>query len=223
MTNGVSLIIPFREPLLSGQQLPSLPPIEAAILAGGRSRRMGSDKALLNLGSKTVIEKLIQTLRAANYDPIRIIGPPRPQTEKLGLPIQPDLLSDSGPLGGIHAALATATNELVLVTACDFPFLERALLTRLASLLPGHDAVVPVWEDRPVPVCAFYSVRCLGAVEARLKRGSLKAADFLNDVSVRWVNEGELESLDPRGLSFFNLNTPEDYRRALEIEADKEN
>ena len=72
--------------------------------------------------------------------------------------------------------------------------------------------MVPVWEDHPVPVCAFYSVRCLGAVEARLKRGSLKAADFLADVSVRWVKEVELQSLDPRGLSFFNLNTPEDYR-----------
>jgi molybdopterin-guanine dinucleotide biosynthesis protein A len=183
---------------------------------------MGSDKAFLRLGSKMVIEKLIETLRAANYAPLRIIGPPRPETEQLGLSIQPDLRSDSGPLGGIHAALATATHEFVLVTACDFPFLDRVLLSRLAGLLPGHDAVVPVWQDRPVPVCAFYSVRCLGAVEARLERGSLKAADFLDDVSVRWVKGVELQSLDPRGLSLFNLNTPEDYRIAQEIEAKAE-
>ena len=162
---------------------------------------MGSDKAFLRLGSKTVIEKLVETLRA-DYDPIRVIGPPRPQTERLGLPVQPDLRPDCGPLGGIHAALATASH--------------------LAGLLPGHDAVVPVWEGRPIPVCAFYAVRCLGAVEARLERRRLKAADFLDDVSVRWVKESELQSLDPRGLSFFNLNTPEDYRIAQEIEAQAE-
>lgn len=201
--------------------MPSLPPIEAAILAGGGSRRMGSDKAFLRLGSKTVIEKLVETLRA-DYDPIRVIGPPRPQTERLGLPVQPDLRPDCGPLGGIHAALATASHQSVLVAGCDFPFLDRALLHHLAGLLPGHDAVVPVWEGRPVPVCAFYAVRCLGAVEARLERRRLKATDFLDDVSVRWVKEAELQSLDPRGLSFFNLNTPEDYRIAQEIEAQAE-
>ena len=199
--------------------MPSPSPIEAAILTGGGSRRMGTDKAFLRLGSKTIIEKLIETLRAAEYDPIRIIGPTRPHAEQLGLPIQPDSQTDSGPLGGIHTALLTASHEFVLVTGCDFPFLDRDLLAHLAGLLPGHDAVVPVWQGYPVPVCAFYSIRCLGAVEARLARGSLKAADFLGDVSVRWVNEAELRTLDPRGLSFFNLNTPEDYRKAQEIEA----
>ena len=199
--------------------MPSLSPIEAAVLAGGASRRIGSDKAFLRLGNKTLIEKLLETLRAVNYDPIRLIGPKKPQAEQLGLPIQPDLHADSGPLGGIHAALATASRELVLVTGCDFPFLDPSLLSQLEDLLSGHDAVVPVWNGRPIPVCAFYSVRCLPAIEARLAQGSLKAANFLADVSVRWVEEEELRSLDPRGLSFFNLNTPEDYRLAQEIEA----
>ena len=198
-----------------------LPSIEAAILAGGTSRRMGRDKAFLRLqGAEgpTVIETLVATLRP-DYRPLRILATPSERLLRLGIPLQPDLRPGLGPLGGIHAALATARRELILVVACDLPFLDRQLLTGLARLLPGHDAVVPRPEGRPLPVCAVYSKRCLAPLASRLDRGELTAAAFLEDLAVRWVEGPELGRLDPEGIALFNLNTPEDYLRAQAIAA----
>jgi molybdopterin-guanine dinucleotide biosynthesis protein A len=179
---------------------------------------MGSDKALLSLGGRTIIETLVETLRG-DYAPVRIIANATEPLARLGLAVHSDLRPGSGPLGGIHTALATASHEVVLVTACDLPFIHRDFLRGLAGLLAGHDAVVPRYEGRPLPVCAFYSVSCVPALEARLDRDQLKAADFLDDVAVRWVEDEELARLDPEGVALFNLNTPEDYRRAQEIAA----
>jgi molybdopterin-guanine dinucleotide biosynthesis protein A len=181
---------------------------------------MGRQKAWLTLEGRSVIEWLIATLKA-HYDPVRIIANEPASFARLGLPLQSDLRPGSGPLGGIHAALATACREVVFIAACDLPFLNPSLLNGLARLLPGHDAVVPWQEGRPLPVSAFYSVRCLSAVEARLDQGKLAAAGFLDDIDVRWVREQELEALDPDGVAFFNLNTPEDYQTAQEIVANR--
>jgi molybdopterin-guanine dinucleotide biosynthesis protein A len=128
--------------------------------------------------------------------------------------VQRDLRPHSGPLGGIHTALSRAERDVVLVVACDLPFLTRKFLQGLAALLSGYDAVVPRPGGLPVPVCAFYSTRCLSAVETRLDAGDLKAADFLDDLAVRWVEGQELDRLDPNGTALLNLNTPEDVERA---------
>ena len=195
--------------------------IEAAILTGGTSRRMGKDKAWLRLqepDGKTLIEAVLELLEP-DYQPVRILAGQSPVAPyaALGVAVQPDRIPHSGPLGGIHAALATAERDIVLVAACDLPFLTREFLAGLSSLISGHDAVVPRPGGVPVPVCAFYTKRCLPALEARLDRGELKAADFLDDLGVRWVEGDELARLDPQGTALFNLNTPEDVERAREI------
>ncbi|MGH9461560.1 MAG: molybdenum cofactor guanylyltransferase [Vicinamibacteria bacterium] len=194
--------------------------IEAAILAGGQSQRMGRDKAWLRLrdpAGPTLIEALIELLRP-EYEPLRILAGESPEPyAALGLAVQPDLRPRSGPLGGIHTALSTAERDIVLVVACDLPFLTRGFLRGLSSLLSGHDAVVPRPGDVPVPVCALYSRRCLPALEARLQGGDLKAADFLDDLSVYWVEGEELARLNPQGNALFNLNTPEDLEKAQSI------
>lgn len=192
--------------------------IEAAILTGGASRRMGTDKAWLRLGEPTgptLIEALLALLEP-DYEPVRILaGESRVEPYvTLGVPVQPDLRPHSGPLGGIHTALSRAERDVVLVVACDLPFLTRDFLNGLLVLLSGYDAVVPRPGGVPVPVCAFYSKRCLPAIETRLDRGDLKAADFLDDLAVRWVEGHELARLDPKGTALFNLNTPEDMERA---------
>ena len=195
--------------------------IEATILAGGTSRRMGKDKALLRLqepAGPTLIEALVELLKP-DHEPVRILAGQSPAESyaALGVAVQPDLRPRSGPLGGIHTALATAERDIVLVVACDLPFLTREFLRQLSGLLSEHDAVVPRPQGVPVPVCAFYSKRCLPAVLGRLDRGELKTADFLDELAVRWVEGRELARLDPRGTALFNLNTPQDVERAREI------
>jgi molybdopterin-guanine dinucleotide biosynthesis protein A len=182
---------------------------------------MGEDKAWLRLrdpAGPTLIEALIELLRP-EYEPLRILAGESPATPyaALGVAVQPDLRPGSGPLGGIHTALSTAERDIVLVVACDLPFLTRGFLRGLSSLLSGHDAVVPRPRDVPVPVCAFYSRRCLPALEARLQGGELKAADFLDDLTVHWVEGEELARLDPQGTALFNLNTPANLEEARRL------
>jgi len=195
--------------------------IEAAVLTGGASRRMGRDKAWIRLAGPegpTVLETLLALLEGV-FDPVRILsGTSSPDTYAgLGIAVQPDLRPGAGPLGGIHTALATAEKDAVLVVPCDMPFLTRSFLVGLSGLASGYDAVVPRTESFPVPVCALYARACLPAAEARLQRGQLQAVAFLEDLSVRWVEGPQLARLDPGGRALFNLNTPEDVEWAKEI------
>ena len=182
---------------------------------------MGRNKAWLRLrdpGGPTLIETLL-ALVEPDFHPVRILAGEAPieTYASLGVPVETDLRPGCGPLGGIHTALARAQEDAVLVLACDLPFLDRGFLRELQGLLAGHDAVVPRPGGLPLPVCAFYSKRCLPVVEARLHRGKLKAAAALEDLSVRWVEDPELARLDPSGTALFNLNTPEDVQRARSL------
>jgi molybdopterin-guanine dinucleotide biosynthesis protein A len=189
---------------------------EAAILAGGASRRMGRDKAWLKLGNRYMIEILLAQLTSV-FQRVRIIANEKKNFAALNVPIQSDIRPGSGALGGIHSALATAQHDIVFVAGCDFPFLNPRFIRGLGELLGSNDVVVPLHQDLPVAVCAFYSIRCLPAIEASLNRGAFKAVSFFEDVKVRRVEGEELRKLDPDGLALTNLNTPEDYSKVKEI------
>jgi molybdopterin-guanine dinucleotide biosynthesis protein A len=188
---------------------------EAAVLAGGASRRMGQDKTLLPIGNQSLIEIVVQQLTSL-FHRVRIIANEEEKFADLNLTVQPDIRPGCGPLGGIHSALATAQQDTVFVAGCDFPFLNTSFIKGLAELLGDSDVVLPRYLDRPVAVCAFYSIRCLPAIEASLDRGAFRAVSFFKDVKVRWVQGDELAKLDPNGLALTNLNTPEDYLQAKE-------
>ena len=128
-----------------------------------------------------------------------------------------DVFPDCGSLGGIYTGLNASPTQWCLVTACDMPFLSAPLLSHLASLRDGFDAVVPVVDGRPEPTHALYTRRCLPAIEARLSAGQLKISGFFDDVAVRYVPENEIRDFDPDLLSFFNINRPEDLARAMEL------
>jgi molybdopterin-guanine dinucleotide biosynthesis protein A len=192
--------------------------IEAAVLAGGTSSRMGGDKAWLKLGNRSLIENIVELL-ATLFRRVRIVANDPKRFESLEVPVQPDLYPGNGPLGGIHAALSTATSDAVLIVACDTPFLNTDFIGALVKLLDSHDAVVPLSEGRAFPVCAVYSVRCLAAVESQIRRGQLKTVKFLDQVDTRWITEMEIGHLDPGGFALTNLNTPEDYEKAKALVA----
>lgn len=196
--------------------------ISVAILAGGKSRRMGQDKAFLPVGGRPVIERVIARVSPLTDD-LFINANDAAKYLPLGLPVRPDVYPDKAALGGIYSAIYHARHPQVLVVACDMPFLNPALLRYLAGLAPTADVVVPVINPpQPETMHAVYSKNCLPAIEPRLRAGRLRIIGFFDDVTVRQVSRDEVTRFDPDLYSFLNMNTPEDWYKVQAL-ADEEN
>ena len=187
--------------------------IEAFILAGGASSRMGSDKFQLPLQGQTVAQLIASALRAVANN-VTVVGR---QLDDPNLNSKPDVFPQWGALGGVHAALSGCVTEWAIIVACDMPWVSGDLFSRLGSLREQFDAVVPVQADgRPQPLCGFYRVGpCLTAAERLIKDGERRPLTLLQSVRTRWVPFEELNDLPEAEFLFANLNTPDDYARAL--------
>ena len=194
--------------------------VSGIVLAGGRSRRLGRDKAVEPLGGEPLIRRVVDRL-ADVVDEIVVVVADVEQGERLPLPgsarVVVDAYPDCGSLGGIFTGLSAASAGWGLVVACDMPFLDRRLLRRILDRRGGHDAVVPVLDGRPEPTHAAYSKACLPPMERRLRARELKITGFFGEVRVRRVSEAEIDEIDPDHLSFLNVNTPDDLERALAL------
>src|SRR4051812_25563620 len=164
--------------------------VSAAILAGGRARRYGgADKAALAVGGARIIDRQLAALSGVAED-IRIVANDPARYAALGLRVIPDAIADVGPLGGIYSALLDARHDPVIVLACDLPFVTAALLERLLIERGSGeeiDAVVPRSARGLEPLCAVYHRRCAAAAKARIDRGALHVAGWLDDLKVRVV------------------------------------
>ena len=196
--------------------------ITAVILAGGRSRRLGRDKAIEPFCGEPLIRRVIRRASEAVSASQVIVVVADPE-RAAALPLDDehltavDVFPDCGSLGGIYTGLNASATDWSLVAACDMPFLSAPLLAHMAGLRDGVDAVVPMVDGRPEPTHALYARRCLPAIEKRLRAGQLKISGFFDDVSVRYVPENDVKLFDPDLLSFFNINRPEDLARAMEL------
>jgi molybdopterin-guanine dinucleotide biosynthesis protein A len=189
----------------------------AAIQAGGASSRMGRDKGLVLLDGVPLIERVLETVQPLVEDVLITTNAPD-DYRYLALPLAQDDHPAAGALEGLRTALRHASGELVLVVGCDMPFLERNLLSHLLAPGGDWDVVVPRWDDRLQPLCAVYRRRtCLAAVEDSLHRGDRRLISFHGAVRVRVLEPAEVRRLDPAGMSFFNVNTPEDLESAEAI------
>jgi len=160
------------------------PAVAAVILAGGQARRMGGVvKALLVVDGARVIDRQLAVLRTLTREILIAANDAAPYAT-LGLPIVADETAGQGPLAGVLAALEAARAERVLVVACDMPYLDAAPLLRLLAADAAADIVVPV-SDRPEPLCARYGRACIEVIRRRLAAGERKAADLLDDPSLR--------------------------------------
>jgi len=194
------------------------PALSAAVLAGGMSRRMGTDKALLPLrqGDPPLARSVIERVGEVAAD-VFVVASDRPAYEAFGVPVVPDRYPAAGTLGGIATALANAECEHCLVVACDMPFLSVPLLRWMADQPRGYDALVPrlPGESRQgtgfvyQTLHAVYARRCLPAIERALAAGRRQVIGFFPEVRVRPVELDEVIALDPGLRSFFNVNTPE--------------
>jgi molybdopterin-guanine dinucleotide biosynthesis protein A len=188
--------------------------LSVVIQAGGRSSRMGKDKALVLLDGRPLVEYVITSAAGLGAETLITTNSPA-QLARFGLPLVSDPVPGAGALFGLQTALHAASGSHILLIACDMPFLQRPVLEDLAALAPQADVVAPVIEGRFEPVLATYSrVRCLQAVERALEAGERRMISFFPQVEILALDEPHLRSLDPELISFFNINTPEDLHRA---------
>ena len=194
------------------------PAVTGAVLAGGRSRRMGSDKGLLRIGSRRLIDVVLEAIRPLFPETV-VVANETTAYGGLGVPVVSDRVPDKGPLGGIHAALCSSRLPYTFCIACDMPLVNRAVVAHLCALAPGNDAVVPEWEAGYEPLHAVYGQSCLSHVERMVREDRLRVDALFAAVRVRRVAADELRPLDPLLRSFMNVNTPDDLdvaRRILE-------
>ena len=188
----------------------------AVIMAGGDSRRMGSDKASLVLGEQTLLQRVAEVTQTVFP---QVVVSVRTQRADVALPQVCDAYSNAGPLAGLCAGLEHAAQNgqsWIFAVATDMPFVRPALIEQLATYRAGVDAVVPLIDGHPQPLAAFYSIDALPAVRALATgegKRSLRAA--LERLQVAYVHAADLITADPGLDSFVDLDTPEDLAKAI--------
>lgn len=194
--------------------------LSAAVLTGGLSRRMGTDKALVELEGRTLLERVAGVVAMVSDD-VFLVGD-RPNYHRFGLRVVADDYRGAGALGGIATALRHARHDRVLVVACDMPALSSQLLKAMAGLDDDAQVIIPATvvttsrqggEQTYETLHAIYRRSCLPAIQRRLVAGQLKVVDFLADVRVRVLDEAWLRERDPDLSSFDNINSPDDLAR----------
>ena len=183
------------------------------ILTGGKSSRMGVDKAFLDFDGRTLLDRAIAAVNE-NSPTFAIVGDPA-KFAGYGAVIA-DLYTDCGPLAGIHAALLHSSAELNLMLAVDMPFVTRELLSFLFATANETEAtvIVPRTAGGIQPLCAVYRGTFGAAAEKALRAGNYKIDAVFADVTVRVIEEDELARAGFSERMFFNVNTPDDFRTA---------
>ena len=183
-------------------------PITGLIVAGGKSSRMGRDKALIPFDGRPLLAVIGEKLSLVCKEVI-VIGPPERKDLIPGAQVIQDVHTEAGPLAGIHAGLNAANSYWSLVVACDMPFLNIELMHYLASITEGYDIVLPRYDGHTHQLHALYSKKCISYIENQIENKDYKIDRFFSKLKVRYVDEPELREHDSELKSFFNLNTPE--------------
>jgi molybdopterin-guanine dinucleotide biosynthesis protein A len=194
----------------------SLYATSAVVLAGGRSSRLGQDKAFLRINGQFLIERILEKL-AQLSDEVIVVANDTERYEQFEAVVVGDVFPGKGALGGIYSGLRAATRNRSLVVACDMPFLNLSLLRYMQSLAPQYDVVIPRMGRLVEAVHAIYSRDCLPFIEGQLQKGDLRIVSFFPQVQVRYVDADEMHIFDPEHLSFFNINSQADLDRAREL------
>jgi len=185
------------------------------VLAGGKSRRMGSDKALLPFGGRPLgawVAHRVQDVCGS----AAVVGDPA-KYSAWGFRVVEDIFPDAGPLGGIHAALSDSEADLNLIVGCDMPYVSEDFLRALIEIAEQTEAdgVVPTSPEFGYePLCAVYKAACLEPVERALRVGRRRISEVFRWLRLRTLPPEEWQPYDPERRLFQNLNTREQYERA---------
>ncbi|WP_071393209.1 molybdenum cofactor guanylyltransferase [Bacillus tuaregi] len=188
----------------------------AIILAGGKSSRMGTNKALLELNGKTVIEGIVESLHRVADELLLVTNTPS-DYQFLHLPMTEDKWKGMGPLAGIEAGLSASKTEHNLIVACDMPFISVELGRYLLSCLEEYQAAVPEISGQLHPLFAAYRKDVCPVVKKSLEENQLRIRHFLHSIHVKIVKNDLLQSLglQDEELYFFNMNDRDEYERAF--------
>jgi molybdopterin-guanine dinucleotide biosynthesis protein A len=211
------------------------------ILAGGMNMRFGGrNKALVEIGGKTILDRTLSVFGDLFPETMVVTNTPLSYLSCNSL-IVTDIFTLRTPLAGIHAALSYAKTQYIFVVACDTPFLATPMIEAILEKVDTKsDVVVPDTVNGFQPLCAVYSKACLPPIEKQLREASaaapetggpakrvlnqgLKILNFYERVRVKKIPEASLRQVDPDLLSFFNVNTPEDFARAEQILSENQN
>ena len=190
--------------------------VSGVILAGGESRRMGSDKSLLPIHGARFIDHVHRTL-AAMFDDVVIVTNSPELYADIDCRKVPDIYYAQGSLAGIHSGICHAKNERAFVVACDMPFINPAVVRDICANADQGEVVIPVHQKGVEPLHALYGKSCLTAMEEELDAGQKRIIGFFPKVKVAEITTCKWIGVDPEGLSFRNINTPEEYFELREV------
>jgi molybdenum cofactor guanylyltransferase len=184
-------------------------------LAGGKSSRMGTPKAWLEFDGRPLLAHLVERMLAVFPEAV-IVSAPGQSLPETPAKVVHDENPGEGPVAGLVVGLREVTRPFAFVTSCDVPFLAPELARFLLVCAADVDVAVPEWEGRLQPLQAVYRASVQPLLAQQLAEGRRRPVDLFDRVRTRVVREEELRAVDPEGLSFLNMNTPEDYERAKE-------
>jgi molybdopterin-guanine dinucleotide biosynthesis protein A len=187
--------------------------MSGAILAGGRSTRMGRNKAFATLAGVRLLDRAHRAVTQFADDVMLVANQLGPFVDFPGRVVI-DNVPHRGPLCGLETALAHAHHPILFVTAVDNPFVDPTLVSYLAQYAPHYDAVYCMGPVKAEPLVGFYRSTCTLALRQMQDEGVWKIFRLPSFANVRVVPYAEALRFDPDGLTFFNVNTPEDLRRA---------
>lgn len=194
------------------------PSVAAVILGGGRSSRMGRDKASLTLRGRSLME---WTLDSAERVPglIEVVvvladGQDLPFRTSLPATVIHDEQPYAGPLVAIGSGLRAVTADVALVLGCDTPFVQPSLLALLVEHARDHAIVVPVHDGRPQPLCSAIRRDAMPSIAALIAEGVRAASAIADDPRARLLEPADWAKVDPEALSFVGVNTPDELRQA---------
>ncbi|MDK2821402.1 MAG: molybdenum cofactor guanylyltransferase [Clostridia bacterium] len=197
----------------------------AIVLTGGKSSRMGTNKALLSIGQEPMLKSIVDRLKPLFSEVIVATNDPE-LYENLEVYTVKDIIPGKGPLSGIHAGLINSPYWYNFVVACDMPFLVPEFIEFLFKQAGGYDVVVPyrgihLGRKYLEPLHAVYSKGCINAIEECLKKGEYQAYAFYSQVKVKYLDVNKLSGSINLNKSLFNVNTPKDLEKARRLVQDE--
>jgi len=193
------------------------------ILAGGKSSRLGRDKALQSIGDKSLIQWVIDRLVILSSEIIVVTahGESIPCYSAVRIKTVADIYPSKSPLVGIYSGLIASASQRAIVVGCDMPFLSVGLLEYMAQICSSFDVVIPQIKDKLEPLCAVYSKNCVASIRWLLEQNELRISKLFNLVKAKYVGKHEIDRFDPEHLSFFNINSGADLASAKKLATKK--
>jgi molybdopterin-guanine dinucleotide biosynthesis protein A len=188
------------------------------ILSGGKSVRMGQNKAFIKIEGIPIINR-IYILFKELFEEVMIVTDRKELFTNFDSNIFPDLLPNMGALGGLYTGIFYSTYHYSFCVACDMPFIKKSLVQYLIENIRNEDVIVPRTTDGLQPLHAVYSKNCLGPIKRVIDQGKYKIIDFYDLVKVKILEQKDFASLDPLRESFINVNTPKEL---ISLRKDKE-